>query len=60
MMEDNTHHIKTNNNNNDNGVFGVHGPSIKEDLEETRKQSQEQAAIRLKILLSEMTKEGII
>ncbi len=45
------------NNNNDNGV---HGPSIKDDLEQTRKQAKEEAHARLKKLVSEMTREGII
>ena len=37
-----------------------HGPSIQDDLEQMRKESQEQATVRLKKPLSEMNKEEII
>ena len=39
---------------------GVHGPSIQDDLEQMRKESQEQATVRLKKPLSEMIREEII
>jgi len=46
------------NNKYEDGV--QHGPGIQDDLEQMRKQSQEQACTHLKKLLSEMTMEGII
>jgi len=46
------------NNKYEDGV--QHGPGIQDDLEQMRKESQEQATVRLKKPLSEMNKEEII